>query len=85
MAFADGTFVRLDSGSNSNAGKLFIYKEDATLAAIRASGYLNAAAATYGLADGDIVMIVGNDGFGFSQVAVSGAGVVTVAEGLTSA
>ena len=85
MAFADGTFVRMDAGFNSDAGKVFIYKEDATLAAIRASCYLNDAAATYGLADGDIVMIVGNDGFGFSQMAVSDAGVVTVTEGLTSA
>lgn len=84
MAFADGTFVRVDAGANSNAGKVFLYKEDATLAAIRAANYLNDAAATYGLSDEDIVMIVGNDGFGFSQVVVSG-GNVTVGEGLTSA
>lgn len=84
MAFADGTFVRLDTGANSDAGKLFLYKEAATLAAIRASGYFNDAAATYGLADEDIIMIVGSDGFGFSLMDVT-AGVASVGEGLTSA
>ena len=84
MAFADGTFVRVDASANSNAGKVFLYKEDATLAAIRAANYFNDALASYGLSDEDIVMIVGNDGFGFSQVSVSGVN-VTVGEGITSA
>ena len=84
MAFADGTFVRLDAGSNSDAGKVWLYKEAATLAAIRAANYFDAAVASYGLADEDVVMIVGNDGFGFSQMSVT-AGAATVGEGLTSA
>ena len=84
MAFADGIFVRLDTGANSDAGKVWLYKEDATLAAIRAANYFDAAVASYGLADEDVVMIVGNDGFGFSQMSVT-AGAATVGEGLTSA
>lgn len=84
MAFSDGTFVRLDTGSNSDAGKLFLYKESATLAAIRAANYFDDAAATYGLADEDVIMILASDGFGFSQMSVT-AGAATVGEGLTSA
>lgn len=84
MAFADGTFIPLSGSANSDGGKVWSYKEDATLAAIRAASYLNDAV-DYGLADEDIVLIHASDGFGFSQVAVSAAGVVTVGEGLTSA
>jgi len=84
MAFAAGTFVRLSSGSNSDAGTVWLYKEDATLAAIRAANYFDDAVASYGLADEDVIMIVGNDGFGFSQMSVT-AGAATVGEALTSA
>jgi hypothetical protein len=83
MAFANGTFSRL-SGSNSTGGTVWLYTEAATLAAIRGANYFNTAAASYGLQDGDVIMIIGSDGFGFSEVAVSG-GNVTVGEGLTSA
>lgn len=84
MAFADGTLIPLSASANSNAGKVWMYKEDATLAAIRAANYLDDGV-DYGLADEDVVMILANDGFGFSQLAVSAAGAVTVGEGLTSA
>ena len=83
MAFASGTFTR-SSGSNSTGGAVWVYTETATLAAMRASGYFNDAAATYGLASGDVVMLIGSDGFGFSLMAVSG-GTATAGEGLTSA
>ena len=84
MAFADGTFIPLSASANSDAGKVWMYKEDNTLALIRVASYLDDAV-DYGLADEDIVLIFANDGFGFSQVAVSAAGVVTWGEGLTSA
>ena len=84
MAFASGTFSRI-SGSNSTGGAVWLYNETATLAAVRASGYLNVAAASYGLADGDVVMFICSDGFGFNIMAVSGAGVATVGEAVTSA
>jgi len=84
MAFADGTFVRLDSGANSNAGKMFLYKEVATLAAIRAANYFDLAVASYSLADEDVIVILGSDGFGLSQMSVT-AGAATIGEGLTSA
>ena len=83
MAFSNGTFTRV-SGSNSTGGTVWLYNEAATLAAIRGANYFNDAAATYGLQDGDVVMIIASDGFGFSAVSVSG-GNVTVGEGLTSA
>ena len=85
MAFASGTLIPLSSSANSSAGKVWLYKEDATLAAIRADSYLDDAYPAYGFVDGDILMIIANDGFGFSELAVSSAGVVTVGEGLTSA
>jgi hypothetical protein len=53
------------------------------LANIRASGYFDNAV-DYGMVAGDIVMIMGSDGFGFSQIAVSGS-TYSVGEGLTSA
>ena len=84
MAFADGTFIPLSASANSDAGKVWLYKEDATIAAIRAANYLDDAV-DMGLADEDIVMILGNDAFGFSEVAVSAAGAVTVATAITSA
>ncbi len=82
MAFTDGTFTRL-SGANSDGGAVFIYKEDATLAAVRAANYLNDAY-EYGLRDGDIVMFICSDGFGFNAMAYSDPN-FTVGEALTSA
>ena len=53
MAFADGVLSNLVPG-NSADGRLWVYSESATLAAVRASGYFDDAA-DYGLADGDVV------------------------------
>ena len=81
MAFADGVLAPIHS---SSAGpNLFIYSEEATLAAIRASGYFDDSV-DYGMVDGDMVMIVGSDGFGFNDISVSGS-TYTVGEALTSA
>ena len=83
MAFEDGTLVAIQV-ANSDAGKVWLYKEDATIAAIRAANYFNNAHPEYGITTGDILMIIGNDGFGFSSIAIS-SGNVTVVESITSA
>lgn len=81
MAFSAGVLAPIHS---SSAGpNVFVYSEAATLAAIRASGYFDDAV-DYGMVDGDMVMIVGSDGFGFNDISVSGS-TYTVGEALTSA
>ena len=82
MAFSGDALERV-SGGNTDAGSLWKYKEAATRAAIRASGYFNNAV-DYGLSDGDIVIMYGSDGFGLSLISGSGS-TYTVGEGLTSA
>ena len=82
MAFSSGVLSRL-SGANSTGGAVFLYTETATLAAVRASGYFDNAV-DYGLVDGDVVMIIGSDGFGFNFISVSGT-TYTVGEAVTSA
>lgn len=82
MAFADGTLQRF-STANSDGGVVWMYKESETLANIRASGYFNNAV-DYGMADGDVVMIIGSDGFGFSDISVTGS-TYAVNESVTSA
>tara|TARA_R110002096_G_scaffold172770_1_gene346705 strand:+ start:77 stop:325 length:249 start_codon:yes stop_codon:yes gene_type:complete len=82
MAFASGTFTRI-SGSNSTGGTVWLYGEAATLAAIRAANYLNDAA-DFGLADGDVVMIIASDGFGFNNMILTGSN-FTVGEAVSSA
>jgi len=83
MAFADGTLVALQT-ANSDAGKVWLYKEDATLAAIRAANYLNDAADTWGMGGGDLLVILANDGFGLNLTILTGVN-VTMGEALTSA
>lgn len=83
MAFSDGTFTRVSKDANSDNFTLWSYYENATLAAIRAANYFNDAY-DYGLRDGDIIMIQGSDGFGFSVMSYSDPN-FTVGEGITSA
>jgi hypothetical protein len=83
MAFTADNFVRL-SGANSNAGVVWTYAEANTLANIRGANYFDNAVATYGLADGDVIMIIASDGIGFTQMSVS-SGAATVGESITSA
>ena len=75
--------LEMFASANSASGRLWKYKEAATLATIRGSGYFNSAVDA-GLGDGDIVIIIGSDGFGLSEISVSGS-TYTVGEGLTSA
>lgn len=83
MAFDADNFVRL-SGANSDAGVVWTYSEAETLANMRADNYFDNAVATYGLADGDVIMLFGSDGFGFTQMSVT-AGAATVGESVSSA
>jgi len=83
MAFADGTLVALQT-ANSDAGKVWLYKEAATLAAIRAANYFNDAADTWGMGGGDLLIIIGSDGFGLNLTILTGVN-VTMGEALTSA
>jgi len=82
MSFSDGVLERVGS-TNTDAGVLWKYKENETLAAIRAGSYFDTAQ-PYGLADGDVVMIFASDGFGMSEIAVAGT-VYSVGESITSA
>lgn len=84
MAFTAENFIPLSASANSNAGKVFQYQEDETLANLRAANYFNDAAATYGLKNDDVIMLFASDGFGFSQMAVAANGDVTVQEDITS-
>jgi len=83
MAFTADNFVRL-SGANTNGGVVWTYSEAETLANMRAANYFDNAVATYGLADGDVIMLIGSDGFGFTQMSVT-AGAATVGESVSSA
>lgn len=84
MPFTANNFIPLSGSANSDAGKTFQYKEDATLADMRAANYFDEAAATYGLKDENVIMLVGSDGIGFSQASIT-AGAVTLANDITSA
>lgn len=83
MAFSDGTLDRI-SGANSDAGTLWIYKEDNTIFNMRSAGYFDEAAANHGLRDEDLIVLVSNNNIGISQFSVSAAGVVTENESITS-
>lgn len=77
MAFADGTLTKVSGHANSLLGGFWEYKEDATVAAICASGYMNTAAADFKL--GDVVVMRGSNGTGLAQItSASGATPVTV-------
>ncbi len=84
MAFTANNFIPASGSANSDAGKTFQYKEGATLAAMRAANYFNDAAATYGLKSGDVIMLIGSDGIGFSQATVAANGNVTLGNNITS-
>lgn len=68
--------------SNVDAGSMYIYKEAATLATLRGSGYFDSSVDAGVVAD-DILCLVGSDGIGFSQVNVSGS-TYTLDENITS-
>ena len=82
MAFTPSNFIT-DSGANTNAPRINRYKEGATLAAIKAANYFNAAVTGtngggYGLRDGDIILVSASDGVSFLAMAVDGSNNATV-------
>lgn len=82
MAYADGTLTKVTGHANSLLGNVWEYKEDATVAAIAASGYFNDA--TELLQKGDLMILRGSNGTGFAQV-TSATGAATVTVGATTA
>lgn len=83
MAFLAANFLPLSSMANSDAPRHFSYKTPDSHATAVASGYFNAAAASLGLKQGDIITAVeatgGTETLSTIFVdAISGAGVVTV-------
>jgi hypothetical protein len=76
MAYTAANFRNI-TPANSNSGTLWMYREaGAAIGDIDEDGYFNNGI-KMGLADGDIIMIMGSDGFGFYECTVS-AGVVTL-------
>ena len=78
MAFDKTKLIKTSSHTNSDEGQQFSYKEDATIAAISASGYMNDASSV--VSKGDIVIVFANNGTGLRQVtSATGATPVTIA------
>lgn len=77
MAFNKDNFVPVSAMANSSASRMFSYTSASdNLAAIKASGYFNAAAAPtggLGLTDGDIVIATGSDAVSFLAIDVTGS------------
>ena len=80
MSFNKDNFIPTSTSANSNAGKVFQYKDDKTLNEMLVPGYFNLAAESYGLKDKDVVMLVGNNGVGIAQAAVIDGADVTLTD-----
>ena len=82
MAFSDSTFIPLSAMANSNAARIFSYSSGDTIATIKGSGYFDPAALLtggLGLKDGDVILTDSATTTSLLKIAVSGAGVVTLA------
>lgn len=78
MAFSASTFLPLSSQANSNASRVWVYNTGDNTATVNGSNYFDPAADTLGLLDDDVILVTQSDGTDIYQVAVSGAGVVTL-------
>lgn len=77
MAYDVLNLSKVSGHANYSLGGFWEYKEDATVAAIAASGYLNGAVSL--LQKGDVIVIRGNNGTALAQVTSNtGATPVTV-------
>lgn len=77
MAFSKLNLLNASPHENNDFMKIWIYQEDATLAAITASGYFNDA--TDDLKKGDVIIVHANNGTQYRQVtSATGAATVTV-------
>ena len=78
MAFADGTLVKVTGHANSTLGNHWMYTEDAAVAGLDASGYLNDATGV--LQKNDVIWLHGNNGVIVGRISSeTGAATVTVA------
>ncbi len=81
MAFTSETFIPMSSMANSDAGRAFSYTTADNTATTEGANYYDSAAAItggLGLRTGDFIYVTQGDGTDIYQVAVSGAGVVTL-------
>lgn len=77
MAYTATGLTKVSGHANSAIGGFWEYFENATVAAIAASGYFNNATTT--LQKGDVIVIRGNNGTALAQVtSATGAATVTV-------
>lgn len=72
MAFNAENFLPLSAMGNSNALRVWSYVTTDDTATVSASGYFDDAAATYGLADDDVILCQQSDGTDFYQCSISG-------------
>ena len=82
MAFSASTFIPMSSMANSDAARIFSYRTTDATATVAASGYFDPAAdpaGGLGLKNADVILCQQSDGTDFYEVAVTGAGVTTVA------
>ena len=82
MAFDKDTFIT-DSQANTNAPRIHRYREEETLANIKAANYFNnavngASGGGYGLRDGDVILVDASNGTSFLKMAVDADGDATV-------
>ena len=83
MAFTSSAFIT-DSQANTNAPRIHRYREEETLANIKAANYFNnavngASGGGYGLRDGDVILVDASDGVSFLHMAVDASDNATVA------
>tara|TARA_R110002096_G_C14489352_1_gene714487 strand:+ start:467 stop:736 length:270 start_codon:yes stop_codon:yes gene_type:complete len=83
MAFDKDNFIT-DSGANTNAPRINRYKENATLAAMKAANYFNlavsgASGGGYGLREDDLILVSGSDGVSFLSMTIDASDNATVA------
>ena len=78
MAFTPATFLPLSAQANSDASRMFVYNSADNTATVGGANYFDPAALTLGLKTDDTILVTQSDGTDLYQVAVSGAGVVTL-------
>ena len=77
MAYSQANLHKVSDHANSTLVDTWLYQEDATVAAMAASGYFNSA--TKKLKRYDLIVLGGNNGTGLAQVtSATGAATVTV-------
>lgn len=83
MAFTAANFIT-DSQANTNAPRIHRYREENTLASMKAANYFNGAVngtsgGGYGLRDGDVILVDGSNGVSMLHIAVDSSNNATVA------